>query len=82
MGKVTEYTVISDCETSTTPVVCEKPVGFYPNPEDCGSFYQCLKGRPVLSDCINGEHFSPTELQCLDPCEAQCDQTLGTFFYN
>ena len=34
---------------TSAPFVCPEPDGDFANPDDCGSFYQCSNGYPILS---------------------------------
>jgi len=45
-----------------------------PNPDDCGSYYVCDWGTPVLMTCMQGLHFN-AELQVCDwPENAGCEK--------
>ncbi|GIY98921.1 putative chitinase 3, partial [Caerostris extrusa] len=67
------------CDDTTGISVCLNPNGFYPNPKDCHTFYQCIKGEPKLSECTGDDHFSPIDEICVYPCLAMCDLTLDCF---
>lgn len=44
-----------------------------PDPNDCTKYSKCSFWFSAKFSCKNGEHFSPTELECMDPCNAGCD---------
>lgn len=75
-----------ECGTTVTPesstpypisAECEEPEGLYPNPDDCGSFYQCTNGRSHLIKCPTGLHFNIDDAACESPCVAGCDMSIG-----
>jgi hypothetical protein len=43
-----------------------------PNPEDCGSYYQCSNGVPILFNCPPGLHFNASLEVCDWPNSANC----------
>jgi hypothetical protein len=43
-----------------------------PNPEDCGSYYSCSNGVPILMPCPEGLHFNATLSVCDYPQNAEC----------
>merc|ERR1712179_841014 len=51
---------------------------FYPNPEDCGSYYKCnAGGAPVLMPCPPGLYWN-TELRVCDwPSNVECEADSG-----
>merc|ERR1711962_845977 len=69
-------------------MVCPQYTGldhptFYPNPEDCGSFYMCsADGTPVLMPCPSGLHWNsnlnvcdwPDRVQCEDESSEECEE--------
>ena len=57
-------------------VVC-KPGGdiYLANPGDCGSFYQCSNGVPVLQPCPAGLVFNPNLNVCDYPSNYTCQET-------
>jgi len=46
------------------PVVCPTIFAMFRNPSDCGSFYQCVWGNPVLQRCPAGLHFDNRHRVC------------------
>merc|ERR1712180_178832 len=69
-------------------MVCPQYTGldhptFYPNPEDCGSFYMCsAAGTPVLMPCPSGLHWNsslnvcdwPDRVECEDDSSEECEE--------
>jgi hypothetical protein len=53
-------------ETTIRPpgFVCPKEDGFFPNPEDCHSFYVCFNEEALLVPCPNGLAFNPDTDTC------------------
>jgi len=49
---------------TSAPFVCPEPDGDFANPDDCGSFYQCSNGYPILSYCQPPLVFNPAFDQC------------------
>lgn len=43
-----------------------------PNPDDCGSYYVCDWGFPILMPCPEGLHFNPQLQVCDSPENANC----------
>ncbi|XP_035223247.1 fibrillin-3-like isoform X2 [Stegodyphus dumicola] len=82
-----------ECTTSTKPTTqmystpsttykpvspeCIEPEGLFPNPEDCGSFFQCSNGRAHLVRCPTGLHFSKNDEICEIPCVAGCNISIS-----
>merc|ERR1712243_284482 len=51
---------------------------FYPNPEDCGSFYMCSTGvTPVLMPCPSGLHWNSSLNVCDWPDRVECEDESG-----
>merc|ERR1712243_51806 len=51
---------------------------FYPNPEDCGSFYMCsAAGTPVLMPCPSGLHWNSSLNVCDWPDRVECEDDSG-----
>ena len=46
--------------------------GNFPNPMDCGSFYQCSNCIRYLQQCPPGLHYSPRYDACVTVQEAKC----------
>lgn len=76
----------SSSSTSTTPATtststpspfCPERNGYFPNEDNCASFYQCSEGKAHLVECPAGLHFSAVHKVCEYPCDAKCDSTLG-----
>ncbi|XP_064609124.1 protein obstructor-E-like [Liolophura sinensis] len=45
-------------------VNCSLGKVYVPNPHNCGQFYQCLHGEPILRSCPVGLYFNPITLNC------------------
>jgi hypothetical protein len=45
---------------------------FFPNPDDCGSYYVCNWGDAILMQCPAGLHFNPSLNVCDWPEQAGC----------
>lgn len=67
-SKTTETTQRQTISATTVqpPVefVCPEDYGFYPNPENCTTFYQCTGGKPYLKSCPDGLYFNPETIYC------------------
>merc|ERR1711872_638127 len=51
---------------------------FYPNPENCGSFYMCSTGvTPVLMPCPSGLHWNSSLNVCDWPDRVKCEDDSG-----
>merc|ERR1711964_715995 len=54
---------------------------FYPNPEDCGSFYMCSTGvTPVLMPCPSGLHWNSSLNVCDWPDRVECEDDWRVVF--
>lgn len=42
------------------------------HPYDCGQFYLCVSGLPILRSCAPGLEFNVLESQCMAPEDANC----------
>ncbi|GLV44874.1 uncharacterized protein CBL_14554 [Carabus blaptoides fortunei] len=49
-----------------------------PNPEDCGSYIQCVHQKPMVRPCPSGLHWSISTNRCDWPQIAKCNGTLLT----
>ncbi|KAL7299620.1 hypothetical protein TKK_0007382 [Trichogramma kaykai] len=49
------------------------------NPNDCGSYYVCDTGIPVIMQCPGGLHFNVAEKVCDWPINACCDSTYDVY---
>lgn len=43
------------------------------HPMDCGKFYKCWDGEPVLMDCPTGMFWNPTDMYCDFPKNVRCN---------
>ncbi|GBN28908.1 hypothetical protein AVEN_190061-1, partial [Araneus ventricosus] len=68
-----------ECPATSELPLCLDQDDFFPNPEDCHTFYECSEGEAKLAECTDGEHFNAVEQICQDPCEAMCDPDLDCF---
>merc|ERR1712080_197371 len=49
---------------------------FYPNPEDCGSYYMCdAGGTPVLMPCPSGLYWNSNLNVCDWPSTVECEES-------
>ncbi|XP_016990249.2 mucin-5AC [Drosophila rhopaloa] len=76
--------VTESTESSTTVIIpstpgteidpCEgAPVGkLVPYPDDCTKFIQCVRPKPIVFDCHEGQEFSATLERCMAPWYANC----------
>merc|ERR1712080_104043 len=49
---------------------------FYPNPEDCGSYYMCdAGGTPVLMPCPSGLYWNSNLNVCDWPSNVECEES-------
>ncbi|XP_033178854.1 peritrophin-1 isoform X3 [Bombus impatiens] len=55
--------------SATPPPECpneeEEDVALFPNPDDCSTYYSCIRETPVLMQCNEGLEFNP-ELRVCD----------------
>merc|ERR1712114_130741 len=52
---------------------------FYPNPEDCGSYYMCnTAGTPVLMPCPAGLYWNPNHNVCDWPANVECEDSSSS----
>lgn len=49
---------------------------YVPSPTSCADYYQCVNNIAYRLSCPRGYYFSPTELRCMLPHEANCVITL------
>ncbi|KAI8489550.1 Cytochrome P450 4f11 [Branchiostoma belcheri] len=68
---------------------CDDRDGLYPDPEDCGRYYQCSPGQPTFHmSCPDGLHFDPDLLACnwptslATPCSSVPEQTVASEGFN
>ena len=52
--------------------------GFYEDPNNCTSFYQCLNGRATKRHCLKGMVFNPALKSCDTPESFPCRTTEST----
>lgn len=52
--------------------------GFYEDPNNCTSFYQCLNGRATKRHCLKGMVFNALLKSCDTPQSFPCRTTEGT----
>lgn len=57
-----------DCPLNTT-INSQK----VPDPNDCTKYSECSQWFSAKKSCKKGQQFSPTKLECMDPCNAGCD---------
>ncbi|XP_060822424.1 peritrophin-1-like isoform X3 [Bombus pascuorum] len=54
--------------SATPPPECpndeEEDVILFPNPDDCSSYYSCIRDTPVLMQCNEGLEFNPQLRVC------------------
>ncbi|XP_018785392.1 PREDICTED: peritrophin-1-like [Bactrocera latifrons] len=43
-----------------------------PSPSNCGIFYKCERGRPIVNKCPQGLHYNKRLMVCDYPSHAQC----------
>nr|XP_036232671.1 peritrophin-1-like [Bactrocera oleae] len=56
-------------------IVCPKEqtdVVQIPSPSNCGIFYKCERGRPIVNKCPQGLHYNKRIMVCDYPSSAQC----------
>ncbi len=49
---------------SASDFSCPSPSGFYANPDDCASFYQCSGDVPYLYPCADGTYYDEIMVVC------------------
>ncbi|GLV44873.1 obstructor-G [Carabus blaptoides fortunei] len=49
-----------------------------PNPDNCGTYIQCVHEKPMVRDCPAGLHWSPDACRCEWPSIAKCTTTDGS----
>lgn len=54
-----------------------KVVEWFPHQNSCQNFVLCYHGNPIERPCAPGLHFSPTELKCMFPVDARCDENYS-----
>lgn len=61
-------------------VSCESVDDFtlLPSPVSCSEYYECIEEVAYRVQCPRGYYFSPTELRCAPPSEANCVITTPT----
>lgn len=73
-----ETTTPREPETTTAggsqPVCPEEGDIYYPDPEDCGKFYECVNGEIYEFICPEGLHFNPSINLCDFPQSAGCQE--------
>ncbi|XP_011177979.1 peritrophin-1 [Zeugodacus cucurbitae] len=42
------------------------------SPSNCGIFYKCERGRPIVNKCPEGLHYNTRLMVCDHPSRAQC----------
>ena len=52
---------------------CPAPNGFFPNPSDCSSYYQCYQGTAYKKPCPNGLMYNAAATSCDWPANVNCD---------
>ncbi|XP_068974765.1 peritrophin-1-like [Bombus flavifrons] len=66
---VTFATLFVAFVSATPPPECpndeEEDVALFPNPDDCSTYYSCIRDIPVLMQCNEGLEFNP-ELRVCD----------------
>jgi len=69
---------------TTTPsqsFTCPSPDGFYPYPDTCTKFYQCIGGKPFIYSCPSSLYFNPAIRACDWPANVPSCTKLD-FFQN
>ncbi|GLV44876.1 hypothetical protein CBL_14552 [Carabus blaptoides fortunei] len=67
---------ISQSLAATECPAVDGPLPVYiPNPADCGTYYQCVGGKPLLLQCPVGTHWSTIMNRCDFPENAKCEET-------
>lgn len=59
----------------TGNVICGFSDDYLPNPNDCGSFYQCSNGNAILMPCPPALVFNPNLSVCVRSHEYDCQST-------
>ena len=52
-------------------------VEWFPHQYSCQKYVLCYHGNPLEMPCAPGLHFSPTELKCMFPSDARCDENYS-----
>lgn len=76
------YTTIAECALYPPPTPQPPPVDascigrenfvFIPSPVSCPEYYQCIDDVAYRMQCPRGLYFSPDQLRCMYPNEANC----------
>ena len=66
---VSKYVFLSEGDMT---FCSDKPTGYYPDPKDCNSFYQCADGITYWKHCPEGLYFNPVNKVCDWPRNVEC----------
>ncbi|XP_060518594.1 peritrophin-1 [Cylas formicarius] len=67
----TSATTISTTPASS-PTCTSNKVEFYPDPQDCSSFYECVNGQISKHRCPDGQSWDPEFVACNFSHEVNC----------
>jgi hypothetical protein len=72
LGTVAIAAVLMSVVMTSSVPDCPPYSVLFPNPEDCGSYYHCSNGVPILLNCPDGLHFNASLEVCDWPGSANC----------
>lgn len=61
-----------DCPGPEPQLRCPDPFGYFPYPNECGRYVQCINGTAIVKSCSGVLHFDPKKKHCDWPWAAGC----------